>query len=194
MAHSAHIDTFARDHLPPREQWPEFIYDLPELHYPERLNCAVELLDRALERGWGARIALMTPGGLRWTYAELTAKANRIARVLAEDLQLVPGNRVLLRGPNSPMMAACWFAVMKAGGIHAPRNNAAVTDTWRTILAENVLQKGFDLKLLHARPHFLHHRGVRKRSQLASLAHGLDFFRRFEKTHLADDFIGIGDG
>ena len=117
MNYSAHVDTFARDHLPPRDQWPDLLFDLPELRYSERLNCATELLDRALERGWGERTAILTPGGLRWTYAELTAHANRIARLLVEDLHLVPGNRVLLRGPNSPMMAACWFAVMKAGGI-----------------------------------------------------------------------------
>ena len=117
MTCTAHVDTFARDHLPPRDQWPDLVFDLPELHYPERMNCAVELLDRALERGWGERTAILAPGGVRWTYAELTAHANRIARVLVEDMQLVPGNRVLLRGPNCPMMAACWFAVMKAGGV-----------------------------------------------------------------------------
>ena len=117
MTPSAHIDTFTRDHLPPPEQWPEFVFDLPELQYPERMNCATELLDAALARGWGERTAIVTPGGLRWTYAELTAQANRIAHVLVDDLGLVPGNRVLLRGPNSPMMAACWFAVMKSGGV-----------------------------------------------------------------------------
>ena len=117
MNYTAHIDTFARDHLPPPDQWPDLLFDLPELRYPERLNCAVELLDRALERGWGERAAILAPGGLRWTYAELTARANRIAHVLVEDMRLVPGNRVLLRGPSSPMMAACWFAVMKAGGV-----------------------------------------------------------------------------
>jgi len=117
VTYTAHIDTFARDHLPPREQWPDLVFDLPELQYAERLNCAEELLGRALERGWGERTAILAPGGLRWTYAELDAHANRIARVLVEDLRLVPGNRVLLRGPNSPMMAACWFAVMKAGGV-----------------------------------------------------------------------------
>jgi len=115
--YTAHIDTFARDHLPPPDQWPDLVFDLPELRYPERLNCAVELLDRAVERGWGERAAILAPGGLRWTYAELIARANRIAHVLVEDMRLVPGNRVLLRGPNSPMMAACWFAVMKAGGV-----------------------------------------------------------------------------
>ena len=117
MTYTAHIDTFARDHLPPPDQWPELLFELPELNYPDRLNCAEELLDDAVTRGWGERTAILAPGGLSWTYAELKARANRIARVLVEDMRLVPGNRVLLRGPNSPMMAACWFAVMKAGGI-----------------------------------------------------------------------------
>src|SRR5439155_15500096 len=99
-ARTAHVDTFARDHLPPRELWPEFIFELPELVYPDRMNCATELLDRAVDRGWGARTAIVAADGTRWTYAELLARANRIAHVLVDDLGLVPGNRVLLRGPN----------------------------------------------------------------------------------------------
>jgi 2-aminobenzoate-CoA ligase len=117
MTYTAHVDTFARDNLPPREQWPEFLFDLPELRHPARMNCATELLDGAIERGWGNRRAIVTPGGVEWTYADLLAHANRIAHVLVDDLHVVPGNRVLLRGPNSPWMAACWFAVMKAGAI-----------------------------------------------------------------------------
>ncbi len=117
MTPSALIDTFARDHLPPRREWPELVYALPELQYPDALNCATELLDGGVARGFGARTAIVSGAGERWTYAELMARANRIARVLVEDFALLPGNRVLLRGPNSPMMAACWFAVVKAGGI-----------------------------------------------------------------------------
>jgi 2-aminobenzoate-CoA ligase len=117
MTASAHVDTFARDNLPPRATWPELVFERPELQYPERMNCATELLDRALERGWGERTAILAPDGVRWTYAELHAQSNRIARVLVDDMRLVPGNRVLLRGPNTPAMAACWFAVIKAGGI-----------------------------------------------------------------------------
>jgi 2-aminobenzoate-CoA ligase len=116
-ASSAHVDTFANDNLPPKDAWPELIFDLPELQYPARLNCATAFLDDALARGWGERTAIVAPGGVAWTYADLTERANRYARVLVEDLGLVPGNRVLLRGPNSPAMAACWFAVIKAGGI-----------------------------------------------------------------------------
>jgi 2-aminobenzoate-CoA ligase len=117
MSYTSHVDPFARQNLPPRELWPEFIFVLPELAYPERMNCATELLDRAVDRGWGRRVAIVAADGLRWTYAELLARANRIAQVLVDDLELVPGNRVLLHGPNNPMLAACWFAVMKAGGI-----------------------------------------------------------------------------
>src|SRR5712691_1188361 len=116
MERTAHIDTFARDNLPPREQWPELIFEMPGLRYPVRLNCATELLDRALERGWGPRVALRSPDA-EITYAQLLEQANRVARVLTGDMGLVPGNRVLLRGANSPWMAACWLAVMKAGGI-----------------------------------------------------------------------------
>lgn len=116
MPYTAHIDTFARNNLPPRSQWPELIFELPELRYPERLNCAVELLDRMVAAGHGGRIALRTADGA-CTYLQLMVRANRIARVLREDMKLVPGNRVLLRGPNNPMTAACWFAVIKAGCI-----------------------------------------------------------------------------
>ena len=116
MTASAHVDTFAREHLPPPEQQPEFIFELPALQMPAHLNCATELLDRHVAEGRGDRPCILAPG-LRWTYAELQDKANRIANVLVKQMGLVPGNRVLLRAPNNPMLAACWFAVMKAGGI-----------------------------------------------------------------------------
>ena len=120
MAATAHIDTFARDNLPPRAQWPDLVFDLPELQYPPRLNCAAELLDRMVAAGHGGRPAIWAPVDgkpVPCTYRQLLARANRIARALSEDLGLVPGNRVLLRGPNNPMMAACWFGIVKAGGI-----------------------------------------------------------------------------
>ena len=116
MQASAHRDSFARDHLPARELWPELRFDLPELQYPARLNCAVELLDRMVATGYGEHIALRTPEAA-CSYRQLLVRANRIAQVLSQDLRLVPGNRVLLRGPNNPMMAACWLGVIKAGCI-----------------------------------------------------------------------------
>ncbi|NNG05105.1 MAG: benzoate-CoA ligase family protein [Inquilinus sp.] len=116
---AAPLDSFAADNLPPREDWPDFLFDLPALRYPDRLNCAAELLDRAVAEGGGDRVCLITPD-ISWSYAELQRQANRIARVLTEELGLVTGNRVLLRGANNPMMVACWFAVAKAGGIAVP--------------------------------------------------------------------------
>ena len=118
MYPSAHADSFARENLPPPEEWPEFL-DSPDTRYPQRLNATVELLDRWVANGRGEAIALRAPG-VRWTYAQLLERVDAIAHVLREDLGLVPGNRVLLRGSNHPMMAACLLAVIKAGLVAVP--------------------------------------------------------------------------
>jgi 2-aminobenzoate-CoA ligase len=109
---SAHFDTFVRDRLPPPEAQPEFLFDLPELQYPERLNAAVELIDG----GDPDALAVINEAG-RWTYGEMRDLSDRIARLLVEQEDLLPGDRVLLRGPNGAMLFACWLAVLKAGGI-----------------------------------------------------------------------------
>ncbi|AVZ75847.1 2-aminobenzoate-CoA ligase [Streptomyces lunaelactis] len=114
---SAHLDTFPRDHLPPAGQWPELLFDLPELNYPQRLNCGAELLDRTIERFGAGRPVFRTGGGEVWTYGELRDQVDRIAHVLTSGLGVVPGNRVLLRGPTTPWLAACWLAVLKAGAV-----------------------------------------------------------------------------
>jgi 2-aminobenzoate-CoA ligase len=116
MAASGHIDTFARDNLPPRGQWPEFRFDLPELRYPERLNCVTKLLDRWVAAGDGARPCLISPTETL-SYAQLSERVNRIANVLTRDLGMVPGNRVLLRSANNPMMVAAYLAALKAGAV-----------------------------------------------------------------------------
>ncbi|MFJ8013227.1 AMP-binding protein [Streptomyces sp. NPDC096339] len=117
---SAHTDTFARDHLPPADAWPELLFELPELAYPDRLNCGAELLDATIARfgpeGPG-RPAFRSGRGEVWTYGELRERVDRLAHVLTADLGVVPGNRVLLRGPTGPWLAACWLAVMKAGAV-----------------------------------------------------------------------------
>ena len=115
LAPSAHADSFARDNLPPRAQWPDFLLDRPEFRYPARLNCAVELLDRNL----GTRAdhpAVVTPAETL-TYRQLADRVNRIANVLVTRLGFVPGNRVLLRSANNAWMVAAYFAVLKAGGV-----------------------------------------------------------------------------
>jgi len=116
MRYTAHVDTFTCDNLPPKSEWPELVFELPELKVPGRMNCATELLDKPVTRGYGHRIALRTPDG-ECTYTQLFTQANRIANLLVREMGLKPGNRVLLRGPNNPMMAACWYGVMKAGGV-----------------------------------------------------------------------------
>ena len=117
MHRSGHRDSFARDNLPPPEQWPALLFDLPELRYPERLNCAAALIDRHVAAGDGARLAVLAPDGSRWSYAELAERVDRIANVLTGHLGMVPGNRVLLRAANTPMMVAAYFAVLKGGGV-----------------------------------------------------------------------------
>jgi 2-aminobenzoate-CoA ligase len=115
LAASAYTDHFARTHLPPAELWPELRFDLPELQYPPRLNCVAMLLDGCMPD----HVAIHGAQGA-WTYAQLQQQINRIANVLRGPMQLEPGNRVLLRGANSPLMAACILAVMKAGLIAVP--------------------------------------------------------------------------
>ena len=117
LSPSAHVDTFARDRLPPAAQWPDLVFDRPELRYPDRLNCGAELLDGSAERYGAGRPALRADDGECWSYGGLRARVDRIAHVLTGELGVVPGNRVLLRGPNSPHLAACWLAVMKAGAV-----------------------------------------------------------------------------
>jgi 2-aminobenzoate-CoA ligase len=114
--HSAHVDSFARDHLPPRDLLPDFIFTRPELQYPERLNCVVNFLDRWVAEGRGDDPCIFSPGA-NYSYRELQQLVNRIANVLVGTLGLVTGGRVLLRSANNPMMVATYLAVLKAGGI-----------------------------------------------------------------------------
>lgn len=107
------VDTFPREHLPPPDQWPELRFDLPELRCPARLNCAAELLAGTTPD----RPVFRTASGDTWTYGELRTRVDRIAHVLTGELGVVPGNRVLLRGPTTPWLAACWLAVLKAGAV-----------------------------------------------------------------------------
>ncbi|MFY0991056.1 benzoate-CoA ligase family protein [Halomonas sp. C05BenzN] len=111
---SAHADTFARDNLPPPGQQPDFLLD--GFDYPERLNAAVELCERQIERGHGERIALVGNGRSR-TYLELAEWTNRLAHALVEELGVRPGQRVLIRSANNPAMVACWLAATKVGAV-----------------------------------------------------------------------------
>jgi 2-aminobenzoate-CoA ligase len=113
---SGHVDTFARDNLPPFDQWPDILLDRPEFQYPDHLNAAVELTDRMVEKGFGDNTALIG-NGRRRTYKELADWSSRIAHALAEDYGVRPGNRVLIRSANNPAMVACWLGATKAGAV-----------------------------------------------------------------------------
>ena len=114
LGHSAHVDTFTRDNLPPAQQWPEML--LAGFDYPEELNAAVELTDRMVARGFGDHVALIG-NGRRRTYKELSDWTNRIAQALVEDFGIKPGNRILIRSANNPALVACWLAATKAGAV-----------------------------------------------------------------------------
>ena len=113
---SAHVDTFARDNLPPFDQWPDILLDRNEFQYPEKLNAGVELTDCMVERGFGDHVALIG-NGRRRTYKELSDWSNRLAHALVENFDVKPGNRVLIRSGNNPALVAAWLAASKAGAV-----------------------------------------------------------------------------
>lgn len=114
MSLSAHRDTFVLDHLPPRDLWPDLIFTIPEVSYPDQLNCVTELLDTWVRQGRGDAPAIFGADGML-TYQQLQEQVDQVAHILTNDLGLVPGNRVLLRSANNPMLAICWLATVKAG-------------------------------------------------------------------------------
>ncbi|OCP19307.1 MULTISPECIES: benzoate-CoA ligase family protein [unclassified Ensifer] len=111
---TSHVDTFTRDHLPPPEEWPDFL--LEGFDYPDHLNAAVELTDAMVAKGFGDHTALIG-NGRRRTYKELSDWTNRLAHALVENYGVRPGNRVLIRSANNPAMVACWLAATKAGAV-----------------------------------------------------------------------------
>ncbi len=112
---SAHVDTFVRDNLPPRDQWPELKFTLPELQFPARYN-ASSILDRAIDNGHGASSAVLL-SSVTLTYDMLLQEASRIAHVLTHDFGLVPGNRVLIHASNTRLSLPVWWGVFRAGGV-----------------------------------------------------------------------------
>jgi 2-aminobenzoate-CoA ligase len=116
MITSGHIDSFTRDNLPASENWPVFQFNLPELAYPERMNCAAELLDKLVENGSGDHVAIYSAARIL-TYVELLKEANHYAHYLVDDMGVLPGNRVLLHGFNSIELMAAWYAVIKVGAV-----------------------------------------------------------------------------
>ncbi len=113
-APSVQTDRFVHDRLPPADQWPQMRYDLPELLIADQANMVDVLFDRIEQQGLSGRPFLRSDR-ITLSYADAHERVKRIAQVLTEDLQLVPGNRVLLRGGNTIGMALAWLGVVKAG-------------------------------------------------------------------------------
>lgn len=96
-ARSAQTDRYVHDRLPPDDQWPQLVYNLPELQFPPQLNLVARLLDEAVHtRGWGSRPLLRSDDRLL-TYAQALDEVNRMAHLLIDELGLEPGNRTAAR-------------------------------------------------------------------------------------------------
>jgi 2-aminobenzoate-CoA ligase len=117
MMSSGHVDTFCRDSLPARDQWPELVFDIEDVRYPERLNCVTELLDHVIDRHGPDRPCLRTANGGVMTYADVLREVERTCHVLCDRYGIVPGNRILLRAPNNPRLAVAWLATLRAGAV-----------------------------------------------------------------------------
>jgi fatty-acyl-CoA synthase len=83
------------------------------------------ILDEAALR-WGPREALVF-GRRRWTYAELNAETDRVARALMA-LGVTPGENVALWMTNRPEWLFVMFAVARIGACLVPLNTRYRTD------------------------------------------------------------------
>ncbi|MCC7166596.1 MAG: AMP-binding protein [Rhodospirillales bacterium] len=116
-APSAHLDRFVLERLPAADQMPVFDYSAPHLTgFPDRMNAYDELLGRLIRKGFGPKPAIWFDGRC-WSFDQLNDRVERLARLLVEGWGLVPGNRVLIRSINAPMVIASWLAVLKVGGV-----------------------------------------------------------------------------
>ena len=113
-APSVQTDRFVHARLPPAEQCPQMRYDLPELQIPAQANLVDVLFERVEQRGLSGQPFLRSDK-IILSYRDAHDRVKRIAQVLTDDFQLVPGNRVLLRGGNTIGMALAWLGVVKAG-------------------------------------------------------------------------------
>ncbi len=108
-------DRFVHDRLPAGDQWPVF---LPHADVPMSgsMNCVEVLLDNNLQAGRADRPAIINDHRT-WSYRQLADRVNQVAHKLMNEYAVEPGNRVLIRGVNSPEVAAIWLAVQKIGAV-----------------------------------------------------------------------------
>jgi benzoate-CoA ligase family protein len=86
-----------------------------------RFNAAEFFVDRHLLEGRGDRVAIEC-GDDRVTYAQLSARVNRLGTGLRDTLAVRMEERVLLLLPDIPEFAYCFFGAIKIGAVPVPIN------------------------------------------------------------------------
>jgi 2-aminobenzoate-CoA ligase len=106
------------DGLPPRELWPELIFNRPELQYPLTLNVAETLVGSGPRPEHADRIAVIH----RETALSYAALGSLVAECAIDLVRagIEPGDRVTIRLPNSPDYVIAWLAVLWIGAIAVP--------------------------------------------------------------------------
>jgi acyl-coenzyme A synthetase/AMP-(fatty) acid ligase len=112
---NCHVDTFVKDRYPEQSHLPELILDPHLIDLRTHINAAVALLDDTIERGHGHRTAVVADDGI-WTFSQLLEDVSRASAVF-QAAGVVPGNRILLRGPNNGWLVIAWLATLRAGAI-----------------------------------------------------------------------------
>lgn len=106
------------EYLPDESDSPDYVYTLPETHYPREINTADQLVDRHVREGRGDNVAVYFEDETI-TYEELQERVNRMGNAL-RDLGVESGDRVLVRFPNRPEPLITCLAVQKIGGVAMP--------------------------------------------------------------------------
>ena len=111
-------ESVPQDYLPGSEADASCIHAVPEVHYPETVNAASELVDRHVEEGRGGNVAIRFEDD-EITYEELGERVNRLGNALRER-GVTPGDRVVVRFPNRPEAIVSCLAAQKIGAVALP--------------------------------------------------------------------------
>ncbi|AHG01294.1 AMP-dependent synthetase (plasmid) [Halostagnicola larsenii XH-48] len=118
MNYSYMQQTVAAEFLPDEENAPDYIYPVPEAHYPQQLNVVDELVDRHVREGRGDNVAVRFEDQ-EITYEELQSRVNRLGNAL-RDSGVEAGDRVVVRFPNRPEAIVSCLATQKIGAVALP--------------------------------------------------------------------------
>ncbi len=117
--YTAHWDNFCADNMPPEDQLPEFKFTKIWLRHPDRINAVTDLLDRMVFAGHADNPCFKTSKGV-WSYTDVYRDANQLAHVLMDEMGVIPGSRVLIRGFNTPLLCSAFLAILKVGAVAVP--------------------------------------------------------------------------